>query len=106
MPSKVRWRTMLAIEWRAEPLLAANKENSDLLMIDDPTGRLIADHVECLRLRGDSGRVDIELRDASGKTYVVSLPAATAIELGLLIRGVAERTPFLAGRDTTNSHDR
>lgn len=74
-------------------------------MIKDPTARLIADHVECLRIRGDSDRLDIELRDARGRTYVVSLPTATAVELGLLIRGVAERTPFLAGRDATNSYE-
>jgi hypothetical protein len=81
----------------------SNGDTSALLMIEKPTARLIADHVECLRMRGDGNRVDIELRDARGQTYVVSLPTATAVELGLLIRGVAEQTPFFGDRE---SYDR
>jgi hypothetical protein len=50
-------------------------------------------------MRGDNGRVDIELSDARGNIYVLSLPTATAVELGLLIRGVAERTPFFDDRN-------
>jgi hypothetical protein len=60
-----------------------------------PTSRFDAQAVERLGASNESGRFEIEFRDAEGKTHVVSLPVDAAIDLGCLICDVSENTPFL-----------
>ena len=45
----------------------------------------------------EQGRLEIELRDSQGKRHVVSLPLATAVDLGCLISDVSESAPYLIG---------
>ena len=45
----------------------------------------------------EQGRFEIELTDSAGKTHVVSLPLAVAVDLGNLIRDVSDAAPYLVG---------
>jgi hypothetical protein len=45
----------------------------------------------------EQGRFEIQLRDSAGKTHVVSLPLAVAVDLGYLICDVSEGAPYLVG---------
>ena len=65
------------------------------LMRSRPTSRFDAQAVERLGASNESGRFEMEFRDAEGKTHVVSLPVDAAIDLGCLICDVSENTPFL-----------
>ena len=60
-----------------------------------PTSRFDAQAVERLGASNESGRFEMEFRDAEGKTHVVSLPVDAAVDLGCLICDVSEHTPFL-----------
>ena len=65
------------------------------LMPSRPTSRFDAQAVERLGASNESGRFEMEFRDAEGRTHVVSLPVDAAIDLGCLICDVSEKTPFL-----------
>jgi hypothetical protein len=45
----------------------------------------------------ETGRFEIELRDAQGTSCVVSLPLAAAVDLGCLISDLSEAAPYLIG---------
>lgn len=60
-----------------------------------PTSRFDAQAVERLGASNESGRFEMEFRDAEGRTHVVSLPVDAAVDLGCLICDVSEKTPFL-----------
>ncbi len=45
----------------------------------------------------EQGRFEIQLKDSRGKTHVVSLPLAVAVDLGYLICDVAQAAPYLVG---------
>jgi hypothetical protein len=60
-----------------------------------PTSRFDAQAVERLGVSNESGRFEMEFRDAEGRTHVVSLPVDAAVGLGCLICDVSEKTPFL-----------
>lgn len=62
------------------------------------SSRFDAQNVERLATLNETGRMEIQLRDAEGTAHVVSLPLAAAIDLGCLICDVAESTPFLQRR--------
>jgi ssRNA-specific RNase YbeY (16S rRNA maturation enzyme) len=42
-------------------------------------------------------RLELHLRDAGGKTHVVSLPLTAAIELGSLICDTSDAAPYIFG---------
>jgi hypothetical protein len=67
-----------------------------------PTSRFDAKAVERLIASNESGRFEMEFRDAEGKTHVVSLPLEAAVDLGCLICDVSERTPFLPSSATSS----
>jgi hypothetical protein len=60
-----------------------------------PTSRFDAKAVQRLVASNESGRFEMEFRDAEGKTHVVSLPLEAAVDLGCPICDISERTPFL-----------
>ena len=62
------------------------------------TSRFDAQNVDRLAKLNETGRMEIQFRDAEGMTYIVSLPVAAAVDLGCLICDVAESTPFLQRR--------
>lgn len=45
----------------------------------------------------EQGRFEIQMKDSRGKTHVVSLPLAVAVDLGYLICDVAQAAPYLVG---------
>lgn len=45
----------------------------------------------------ERGRLEIELKDSSGKIHLVSLPLSTAVDLGRLICDLSEAAPYLIG---------
>jgi len=64
-----------------------------------PTSRFDAQAVERLGASNESGRFEMEFRDAEGRIHVVSLPVDAAVDLGCLICDVSEKTPFLPSRE-------
>jgi hypothetical protein len=60
-----------------------------------PTSRFDALQFERVAAVNETGRMEIEFRDAEGKIQLVSLPVSAAVDLGCLICDVAEATPFL-----------
>jgi hypothetical protein len=60
-----------------------------------PTSRFDALKFERVSAVSETGRMEIEFRDAEGKIQLVSLPVSAAVDLGCLICDVAEATPFL-----------
>ena len=59
--------------------------------------RIDAEAIERLVTLNETGRFEISLRDANGRTHVVSLPLPTAVALGCMICDVSERAPYLLG---------
>ena len=43
------------------------------------------------------GRFEIELKDAAGKSHVISLPLSAAVDLGCLINDLSQGAPYLVG---------
>ena len=59
--------------------------------------RFEAEKVDSLVSLAGKQRFEIQLSDARGKTYVVSLPLPAAVELGCLICDASEAAPYLVG---------
>lgn len=63
-----------------------------------PTSRFDAQQFERVAAVNETGRMEIEFRDAEGKIQLVSLPVSAAVDLGCLICDVAQETPFLGAQ--------
>lgn len=66
-------------------------------MPNSPELRFDAQAVGKLMTECEGRRFEIELHDGDGRTMFVSLPVASAVELGCMICDVAEHAPYLVG---------
>jgi hypothetical protein len=59
--------------------------------------RFIAQSVGRLTTVNEGQRFEMQFCDSDGKTIVVSLPVAAAVELGCMICDLSEHAPYLVG---------